>query len=62
MTARTSQSAVLCVGGWTAWSIDKCSNRDVSRSEREVPTPIESELAKGKRKKKVGKSVEKRVE
>ena len=31
--------AVCFVGGWEAWPIDKCSNKeDVCRRERETPT------------------------
>ena len=34
-----SLSVVLCVGGWTAWPIDKCSNKEAGRSECKTPTP-----------------------
>ena len=32
-------SVVPLVGGWEAWPIDRCSNKDVGRRERETPTP-----------------------
>ena len=32
-------SVVHLVGGWEAWPIDRCSNKDVGRRERETPTP-----------------------
>ena len=34
-----TQSVVHCVGRWTAWLIDVCSNEDEGRSERKTPTP-----------------------
>ena len=32
-------SVVPLVGGWEAWPIDRCSNKDVGRRERETLTP-----------------------
>ena len=40
-----TQSVVHCVGGWKTWPIDKCSNKDAGRSQRETPTPCECEQA-----------------
>ena len=34
---------VLCGGGLRAWPIDRCSDMDVGRSERETPTGCEDE-------------------
>ena len=34
------QSTPSCVGGWRAWPIDVCSNKDVGNRERETPTPL----------------------
>ena len=40
-TDSTTFSVVPCVGGLRAWPIDKCSDKDAGRSERETPTPCE---------------------
>ena len=33
-----TRSVVHCVGGLRVWPIDRCSNKDVGRSERKTPT------------------------
>ena len=40
-TDSTTFSVVPCVGGLRAWPIDKCSDKDAGRSERETPTLCE---------------------
>ena len=36
----TDFATVLCLGALLAWPIDRCSNKDAGRCERETPTPL----------------------
>ena len=41
-----TRSVVQRVGGFRAWPIDICSNKDAGRSQSETPTPCECEQAR----------------